>query len=327
MGVLSVDIRQAVRRLSTHEDAAYGHAHKVLGVSVLASFCYRGWLWWTVGSMGFDGDGRVGAACWTVLLHAMLHVTSFQFVIGSRRNRRYNVIWPEMRWHTAIFAGRSLAAMALLTAAPSMPWLMRLRPAVAIATMLLADAVTARYSSSDGPDGPDGDAKTKPLTAQTPTAAKAKATATATTTMRGNPYPEGTPKRFIHALNLFYSVSQAGATLAVISSTSCDTVFWLLLPIQTAPLLMTLVKKGVIDQAGWHLWYSLALLSNFGLQLRTRESMSDLEWYETAAALLAFAVWRIGMRGDKYVFWIVLHLVNYFGTPSGDHFVFPRGGF
>ena len=296
MGVLSVDLRQAARRLSTHEDAAYGHAHKVLGVSVLASFCYRGWLWWTRGSMGFDGDGRVGAA-WTILLHALLHVTSFQFVIGSRRNRRYNVIWPEMRWHTAIFAGRSLATMALLGMAPTVPWLMSLRPAVAIATMLLADAVTARYDD-------DGDA-----TATATSTATAAASATATTSMRGNPYPEGTPKRFIHALNLFYSMSQAGATLTVMSSTSSDTVFWFLLPIQTAPLLMTLVKKGIIDQAGWHLWYSLAVVSTYGLQLRTRTSMSDLDWYETVAALAAFAAWRIGMRGNKYFFWMLIWAV------------------
>lgn len=270
-----------LKRLFTHEDGAFGHAHKILGVSVLASFAFRAWTWATSDSMGFDAAPWTVPAC--VLLHAALHASSFQFVVGARRNRRYNVIWPEMRWHSAIFAGRSLATMLCIWATPNpRTWV---RAAIVAATMALADLVTARYKAADV------------------ATASATASATTTTTMRDNPYPEGTPAWVIRPLNAFYSVSQAGATLVVLTSSSIDTVFWLLFPIQTAPFLMTLVKKGAIGQAGWHLAYAAAVASSYMLSMLTPMRMSVLSWGETLAVLAAFAAWRMLLRGDKYVFW------------------------
>ena len=277
MGILGIDLRQAARRLFTHEDAAYGHAHKIFGVAVLASFAYRAWRWWrsSDGSMGFSSEIPL-----MVLLHATLHLTSFQFNIGPRRNLKYNVIWPEMRWHTTIFASRSLVAMLALHLEhlhPFWAYYVRpyVRPAIVLGTMALADTVTRRYK---------GHSKT----------------------MRDNPFPEGTPGWAVRAINFYYSISQAGATAIVLFSRRVDAVFWVLLPIQTAPFLMTLVKKGVIDRSGWHLWYSLALASNFALSLATPGRMSDLTWPEMVALLATFAVWRIGLDGNKYAFWVVV---------------------
>jgi hypothetical protein len=42
-----------------------------------------------------------------------------------------------------------------------------------------------------------------------------------------------------------------------------DLVFLALIPIQTAPFCMTLVKKGIITQMGWHIYYTAALLINY----------------------------------------------------------------
>ena len=327
MGILTFDLRQAARRLFTHEDAAYFHAHKILGVAVLASFAYRAYRWFCspVGSMGFampgaeGGGGEGGGVQWTpwdsipltVLLHAALHLTSFQFIIGSKRNRKYNVIWPEMRWHTALFASRSLLAMLALHLDAAYSHLYRahgiadalfyVRPAIVLGTMAIADAITRHYKRtseygkgdgvgvSDGSGDGSGDGASR--------------------TMRGNPFPEGTPVWTVRLANAYYSISQAGATLIVLSSRHPDAVFWVLLPIQTAPLLMTLVKKGVIDQAGWHLWYALALASNFVISIATSECIpSDLSWPETGAVLSAFALWRFGLNGNKYIFWTILSL-------------------
>ena len=105
-----------------------------------------------------------------------------------------------------------------------------------------------------------------------------------------------------------------------------DRVFLLLLPIQTAPFCMTLVKKGVITQAGWHLYYTLALLANYALALTpllhgssssTEEGgiCSDCSWctpipramYATLA--LAFVTGRFVLRRNKYALWTAVIIV------------------
>lgn len=267
-------------RLSTHEDAKFLHAHKVIGAAVIAHFCWR-WCCWAVnGSTGFDDCGSPWPLFW-VLVHAALHVTSFQFALSQRRNRVYNIIWPEMRWHTTIFSVRGLAVIVFmwLSAQPQATAQLQaalrfMRVATVFITMIAADAVTFIYR-----DAGYG------------------------TTMRSNPYPDGAPRWAVSALNQFYSVSQAGATVVVMFSTLPSAVLFQLMPIQLAPFLMTLVKKGYMRQAGWHAWYAGALAANYVFLLSSPARTSALLWYETAGALLAFRAARIGMRVNKYVFW------------------------
>lgn len=277
-----VDLRQA-RRLVTHEDARFMHLHKLLGVAVLAHFAYRAAVWCRLGHLGLGAQDDA-AWPWWLAVHALLHVTSFEFAIPARRNAAYNVIWPEMRWHSLVFAYRSLAVLSLV-------WLERrgvlppahglaMRAALVFATMAAADLATWRLG--------DG-----------------------STTMRGNPYPRNTPPLLARALNLFYATSQVFATLNMLFR-GPELVFLTLVPIQTAPLLMTLEKKGIIKQAGWHAWYAAAVAISYAYaHLYTSDAAAIMP---VAAAVV---VARFGLRVNKYVTWaaVVAYAATRRSTP------------
>ena len=286
-------------RLATREDARFGHAHKLLGLAVLGHYAWRVARWARTGTTGLDEDP------WTplwLLVHALLHATSFQFHVAGRRNHAYNVIWPEMRLHTTVFAARSLVVAAAV-------WLSRHALSLAVRYGRLWPAGAARLVLAFDPYD---HATTLPwlrvaavfgamLLADVATAA----TGGAVGTMRGNPYPRGSPPIARRLLNLFYSVSQGGATVAVLSATSVEPVFMVLLPIQVAPLLMTLVKKGFLRQAGWHLWYTASLLAVWAHAIRSPRRQLELAWPGVAALIAMFALLRLCLGMNKYAVWAV----------------------
>lgn len=256
-----------LKRLVTHEDARFFHLHKVLGFATLFHFAHRLSVWKSTGNLGFDGSYTTLAL---IAMHALLHVSSFEFIISNRRNKVYNIIWPEMRWHSLIFAYRSLAVMALVWAFKAGlvgSWIMFARAPLVILTMVAADYVTRIYQVQD-------------------------------TTMRGNPYPTYIPPWYVKIHNYFYSVSQVFATLNMLFRGS-DLAFLSLIPIQTAPFCMTLQKKGIITQGAWHYYYTVALLINFYYAV-----VHDIEHAPQMKVLaLAFAVGRFGFGMNKYLLW------------------------
>ena len=279
---------QQSHRLVTHEDAKFAHAHKILGVLCLSHFFYRMYQFATQGPQFFDKS--LYTLGW-IVMHAGLHVSSFEFILPSRRNKTYNTIWPEMRWHSLIFAYRSIAAMTVLWAQANGyindHITMYLRSFIVIATMLAADYTTQHYKKKGAVDAKDS-------------------------TMRGNPYPSYVSPRFAKVLNLFYSTSQAFATMVILSRGS-ESVFWLLLPIQTAPFLMTLEKKGIINQAGWHFWYTLAIAFTYVYNMKLPDECVLLETYRWLTLL--FCVGRFYCNMNKYFLWSSLIAVMLIYNP------------
>jgi hypothetical protein len=263
-------------RLNTLEDSKYLHIHKFLGLAVLGNFGYRLYLLHMYGSMMFTPT--LSTLAW-ILLHSSLHITSFQFHLPNNRNKKYNIIWPEMRWHTMIFAYRSLAAMFVVWLCESsiLPTYVNKysRIPIVVLTFLSADYVTYYYKKKGGDLG---------------------------TTMRGNPYPDFVPEYYRKIHNVFYSMSQVLATLNVLSSTDMESIFLLLIPIQTAPFCMTLVKKGIIDQTGWHIYYTSALLLNYIYTSRCIYIPSHMYWVSFGV----FTIFRFKYHVNKYVLWGVL---------------------
>lgn len=271
-------------RLVTHEDGIYYHLHKTLGISVLSHFAYRTFAFAKFGTMGFDGS-------WTTLfwifVHAALHVSSFEFILPSRRNKVYNIIWHEMRWHSMIFAYRSIVLMLLMwfsmnsiVAAHIVAYA---RGPIVIATMMFADYATWYYKTIDAVEKSDS-------------------------TMRGNPYPSYIPQNAIKFHNMFYSVSQALATSNILYR-GFDTVFLQLLAIQTAPFGMTLVKKGVFKQAGWHWTYTLALLMSYLYGYIIPNEPTRMFYWTTVAI---FCVSRFKFHTNKYVLWIAAVVLQWY---------------
>ena len=263
-------------RLVTHEDKKFFHVHKTLGVLVLGHFLYRLLIWIYYGSMMFEG---IDTLIW-MMIHAGLHVSSFQFELPTKRNKSYNIIWPEMRWHTLIFAYRSIIAVTMQWLADKeyYPMIMNdlLRGPLVLLTMLMADVVTDYYKKNDQFNS---------------------------TTMRGNPYPRWVPEWYIKHHNMFYSISQVLATMKIMCSRDIGTLFLLLIPIQTAPFGMTLVKKGIIDQFAWHFYYTIALLINYvygALRPLPKIIVPDTFYW---VAVITFVILRFRFNLNKYILW------------------------
>ena len=117
--------------------------------------------------------------------------------------------------------------------------------------------------------------------------------------MRNTAYPVWMPDFGRRALSMFYAVSQVLATFSVLFRDEAA-AFWVLLPIQLAPLLMTLEKKGLLSQTGWHALYSAALLYNFHLGVSYGPCPEARDLMPVVAAVV-FA--RMALRMDKYVVW------------------------
>lgn len=273
-----LNIKQ-VHRLSTHEDSKFFHFHKILGIACMSHFIYRIYLGCKYGSLGFNPS--ITTLAW-IGVHALLHVSSFQFILPNRRNKVYNIIWPEMRWHSLIFAYRALIGMLLLLAYESHLISSKLilfgtRCALVILTMVCADAITKYYKVIDS------------------------------TTMRNNPYPESTPQWLIKSLNTFYSISQLYATLNILLNDKA-TMFLTLIPIQTAPFGMTLVKKGIINQTSWHISYIVALLLNFAYGIVKVETIKA----HVNSMVMFIVVFRFALNQNKYLLWMMVMVYIYY---------------
>jgi hypothetical protein len=130
------------------------------------------------------------------------------------------------------------------------------------------------------------------------------------TTMRANPYPVGTSPNFIVWHNRFYSASQFGASIAIMFR-GADSAFLALLPIQTAPFLMTLVKKGVLNQAEWHIWYTIALLTNWIHALACKGNDGNVVSTLTYMTIFFSATTaRLYYKVNKYAIWGVIWIIN-----------------
>lgn len=89
--------------LFTSEDK--GNFHKILGFSCLSSFLYR---YFHLG----EADCNFGPhpeTLYFVILHFLLHVSSFIFRLPSKRIVSGYRLWPEARLHALVFTCRSLA--------------------------------------------------------------------------------------------------------------------------------------------------------------------------------------------------------------------------
>ena len=90
--------------LFTKED--YLHHHKILGTLCLLSFTFRFVAQFVYGDMGFKAFPYLTLP--TMVLHTLLSISSFQFKIPVRRIRDGGRIWPQYRYHSLIFALRSI---------------------------------------------------------------------------------------------------------------------------------------------------------------------------------------------------------------------------
>jgi hypothetical protein len=191
------------------------------------------------------------------------------------------MIWQEYRIHNIIFGVRSVLTALAATLA------IRANNTPVIRTTAVAFCGACVLMANWGADKATDKLR----------AVKVEST---TATM---PYWDGcsidTQKRF----KSFYAYCQFMATLACLS---CGNPGWplaVLLAIQLASLLMTLVRKGLLSARGYHYGYTASLIIPYFVGFR---SMLFTKTYEFPIMLvLGYAMYQLRRKGvSKYAIWV-----------------------
>ncbi|CAK9113176.1 Uncharacterized protein SCF082_LOCUS52469 [Durusdinium trenchii] len=271
-------------KLFSHHDRY--HSHAILGLLALLHFAYRFYTLLVEQRESFS-PGYWSAA--SLLVHVFLHVLSFQFELPRNRIWTKPMIWREFRVHNAIFAYRHLVGSALGIWAPEWWWQaptatsLVVKVALVLAACKAADVATEMIGSTEE------------------------------RTTNAMPYPKKTPETTEQVAKTFYAKSQfAATTIAAFGTPSLS--FCSVLAIELASLLMTLVRKGIIEARTYHIVYALSLFIMFPCLvavLHSGDAWAELAVFRGLMAC-AFAVdMRLKYRLGKYLTWTVSILAGY----------------
>lgn len=259
------------------------HIHKILGISCLIHYIYRIYQWITLRRMTFDSNYSTLSL---ITMHCSLSLTSLFFHIPNIRNPAAPMIYPEFRDHSILFAIRSILVMYihwcfLYAEFDILNYKVKssvYRSVVVIATIFIADIITKKYKNQGS-------------------------------TMRAMPFPSWIPISIRTQWNLFYSICQVFATLEVLMRRDMSHSFMVLFPIQLAAFLMTCVRKGIITSFGWHIYYTLSLLTTmtYSLTCVSKLPYHDLFIYKAGAVL--FIIGRFTYHISKYEMWSIIIMV------------------
>jgi hypothetical protein len=221
------------RFLSKH--GAPLHIHAILGCACLMHFLYRYVLLAAHGT-AFERQGSHlrGRDTALVLLHALLHLTSFRFDLPARRNFTKPMIWPEFRMHSAVFAMRHVACTLAHWWLPEWWIAGGWNVVFVVAASECAGCITRWFGDATGTHR----------------------------TTNAMPYPEGTSITNIASTKSYYVAAQVGATTCAVWGPP-TLAFLPLCAIELAPFMMTLVRKGKASALTYHRVYALAIFSNY----------------------------------------------------------------
>lgn len=280
--------RGTIEKLVTEEDA--GWVHKILGGLALISYAWRFYHAGKIHDMGFASYPEWTAP--TLMLHWALSVSSFAFAIPRRRIATDGGrIWPEYRWHSAIFTTRSLACIALNA---------------------------CRRQENHG--GYCTDSKTYHICQLVIVLVCMLAADLAS--YHAGPYHSKSIRDLAGPawVKYFFSVMQFLATAVhLVGFTRSSLYFYIALVIQVTAFLMTLRRRHVVSHGCNLVLYSLLLLGGFltgvyecYVATQTNDTTHSLSWLTMVGwVACTAALWRMGpwkTFRNKYIIWTVVHL-------------------
>ncbi|CAB9506923.1 B5 isoform [Seminavis robusta] len=270
-----------IAKLFTKEDPI--GVHKSLGVFVLMHFIFR-FRQMFIGdpSCGLGTRLGKGPSIWPALCllpHAMLSLSSLIFhTVPRERVVGMPMIWSEYRVHNIAFGVRSVITAALAWASfyfnHSSTW--RRVALIGSAAAVIGAQITA-------------DLGTKYLRVNN------KESTTATM-----PYWDGCSLKTQKRFKSFYAYCQFMATMACLAVGNPGWPLSVLLAIQMASLLMTLVRKGLLSARGYHIGYTATLIMPWIVGIRSFAKGPDFA-YATVAAWIIYQLRRRGI--NKYLLW------------------------
>jgi len=245
------------QKLFTNHDKY--HLHKLLGFGCLFNFLLR--IYWLIanGSMYIYADSA--SALVIPVAHLTLSLSSFIFQVPLIRLNSKIIIWKELQLHNIIFTSRSATIMIysvicirnnIGTGGTEYYYLYQFgKFALIIAHHLFADYITAKYNMNEK------------------------------TTTRDINW-ENIPDTTRAIIKKYYAVCQILAINALIltdndikGSGVIESAFLIMFPIQLSTFLMTLVRKSIISNISWHIFYGLSLLSPFFIVINTMNKIDD----------------------------------------------------
>lgn len=279
-------MKQIKQQLFTKEDPF--HVHKTLGMVALCSYLYR-IPQFGEKDMGFFRTGESGdyyvMAFLTLLVHACLNISSFEFHIPAKRIQSDGGrIWPQYRFHSLVFSCRGLMCIALnvfyYNLSSQSPHVSKfLLPhgnyLVVISTMLMGD-IASNYLVKY-PSNSIRDLKAPPM------------------------------------IKYYFSVMQFLATgVSLVGIRRCSLHYYMVMVVQVTAFLMTLRRKNLVSHEKNILIYALLLAGGFTVGVYETyiwDPSQELLW--TSAFIgTAAAVLRILCGLNKYVIWTLMHIVN-----------------
>jgi len=272
-------------KLFTREDPQ--NIHKFLGIYSLLHFAVRivamVLIHPTGGLTGAGGKLGAAVAVGSVIPHGVLSASSLIFhTVPKERVVGRPMIWQEFRAHNILFGLRSVTCTVLAVLASlywqTTPWVRTAAVAgsgaACLGAMFAADYATKKLRVNEEES--------------------------TTATM---PYWEGCSVETQRKFKTFYAFSQFMATMACLSVMNPIWPFLVLLPIQLASLLMTLVRKGLLSAKGYHLAYTASLALPYFVGAAHTVHMATLDF--PLMTVLATAMYALRRRGvDKYALWV-----------------------
>lgn len=287
-----------IQKLFTKEDPI--GVHKFLGVFVLLHFAFR-YMQMLFGDPSAGLGTRLGKgpsmfAAMCLVPHGLLSLSSLIFhTVPRERVVGKPMIWQEYRVHNICFGLRSVVTAFLAWLAIYMGNTPSWRRIAVTCSCLTA--LTANIVADEG---------TRRLRADT-----------AESTTATMPYWEGcsieTQKRF----KSFYAYSQFLATGACITVGNPAWCLSVLLAIQMASLLMTLVRKGLLSARGYHIGYTITLALPYFVAMRAMIISQSPDFPVLAAG--GWILYQLRRRGvNKYALWLPVYALR---IAYGDRFI------
>lgn len=235
----------------------YLNLHKSLGFGCLIHYGYRFYLKFKYDTMFLDINP------YYPLFHLGLSLSSFIFKVPIKRFLNRTIIWKELQLHNIIFTSRSIFIIyhsIFFKTYDIYFYLTKL--CIILSHHYLADIVSNKYINND---------------------------LTTTRDIRGE-YGNNIIKKF-------YAISQIIATTNLLIIINPDSSFTIMFPIQLSAFLMTLVRKGIISNNLWHIFYTSSLVFPFILfNKNIIKNSNNIHLYSLLHIFL-----RLGIKTNKYL--------------------------
>ena len=261
------------------------HIHKILGFGCLFNYFLR--IYWLIvyGSMFIYTDYRSSLAI--PITHLTLSLSSFIFQVPRVRLNSKIIIWKELQLHNIIFTSRSCIIMiySLIYIKSEYNYLYHLgKFLIIIIHHLFADYITLKYNINDK------------------------------TTTRDINW-ENIPDKIKSIIKIYYAICQILAVNALLltdndnsGSGIIESAFLVMFPIQLSTFLMTLVRKSIISNISWHIFYALSLLSPFLIVINAN-GKKELEVIDIFLPTL-YVIFRLQYNMNKYYLMSHVFILN-----------------